>query len=104
MEDDQMPIFQQLRWLYHIVYFGGFFMLGSALLSCLMVPVASPFSNVSQAFSMAGMLIVCGGRALRLIVRNIEALETELAKFVESEDPASASRAFANFLRGARDL
>ena len=38
-----------------------------------------------------------------MIVQHIEALETELAKFVESDaDPKLAARTFADFLRTMR--
>ncbi len=65
--------------------------------------VSRTFGVVSGAYGMAGLLggIIAG--SLKMIVQHIEALETELEKFVESDgDPKLAAQTLADFLRKMR--
>ncbi|MGA2064033.1 MAG: hypothetical protein ABSG86_03645 [Thermoguttaceae bacterium] len=58
------------------------------------------YGEISCGLTVAGMLAAFVGAALSVIVRHIEALETELAKLVKSgANPESAARELADFLR-----
>ncbi len=103
-----MMTLQKLRLCYCLAFVVAFVMLGLGLLHASLAfqihsDVSGAYGSVSEALGFAGVLGAVLAGALRSIVQHIEALEAELAKFVENDgDPKLAAKRLSNFLWNMR--
>ena len=112
MKNDHRLSLQKLRWAYRVAFVVSFVLLGFAYRYASMATEFSDLAGASQAYGaastalgMAGLLGAMVAAALQMIVRHIDALESELAKFVENDaDPKLAARTLADFLRKMREI